>query len=740
MARDVLALDDAEGTPVVWTKSDKRNRRPPTGQDYAEWLATAWAGKVDVYFSTGTFSTDATREAPNARRFKTLFVDLDCEPANPRKYATQEDALRAGTMFAKGVGLPFTHAVDSGRGVHLYWALKESIDAATYVELSQRLTTLALREGLLLDTAVMADASRVMRAPGTVNAKNGAVAAAYRTAAPSLDPMELDRALPSADAAIVTPQRTDRFSAASLCINAEVLAPEGDLAPSDANRMVAECGALGEVATGDSTISEPLWRAALGVLKFAAGGEHAAHEISAKDSRYTFAETQAKIDAWSAGPATCAEFGRHAPGACATCKHRGKITSPIQLGRIRPDAPPPETLFPSSARGGAGVDLAGFVVPWIAQATPPPPRSFAVGQDRTGMLPLGAVSVMAAPGGYMKTSLAVSICLHKAAGATWAGLRVDPGAVLLVQLEDDAEECQRRAGATLKTQIDPALHAAATQRTQIIALPGVDARLTKLVYGVSQRTDMADRIIVQARQHAASAGISVHLIVVDHSRLAIGGDANDSSHATELLRTLSFIAKETGAAVLLLCHSPKQSLNPKHADEYSAVDVLGSGAFVDNARFAAVLTALTEAERKTFSLDPVAAKKVLALRVIKSNYSEAGRVVYLRKTPVAGWGVAVPDVVTLMKAPAAGIAGPSAPAPGEARLLAYLRANPGRFTRNSIRTQSGRDGPLQMGDKSIVQALSNLIGDGRVVVKAPTAVEVEQYGHGHQVAGVLHAI
>jgi hypothetical protein len=489
---------------------------------------------------------------------------------------------------------------------------------------------------------------------------------------------------------------------------------------------------MGEVASSRGDVPEPFWRAAIGIAKFTVEGAEAAHMLSDGYDGYDFDETQAKFDNWTTGPSTCAEFSKHTK-ACASCPHNGKIKSPAVLGYMTPEV---GSVVPTNA---LQCDLGDHVVSWGPTDPVPKDHAFAIGEGRTGIAPLGAVSSLAAPGGNMKTALAMSLGLHIATGTHWAGHRVDAGAVLFLQLEDDADECRRRAGATLAAQIDPALHGDAAKRLQLVAMPGVDARLTRVVYGASERTGMAARVIAQAQRLADECGLPVRLIVVDHSRLAIGGDANDSSHVTELLRALAHIAKVTGAAVLLLCHSPKSSLNPKHSDEYSAVDVLGSGAFVDNARFAGVITPVTEDERKKFGLDPAAARKHLAFRVIKSNYSEAGGVVYLRKTPVIGWGVAVPDAVQLAMPIAAAASGPIAPA-GAKKLTALLAQHPGRFTKSSLRHQAGKDGPLGMGEKAVAQALSSLTATGVVVARTPSPDEVEQFGHGHQVTEVLHVV
>jgi hypothetical protein len=43
---------------------------------------------------------------------------------------------------------------------------------------------------------------------------------------------------------------------------------------------------------------------------------------------------QAKLDRWTAGPTTCAHFESINRRGCDSCLHKGKITSPIQLGRM----------------------------------------------------------------------------------------------------------------------------------------------------------------------------------------------------------------------------------------------------------------------------------------------------------------------------------------------------------------------------------------------------------------------
>lgn len=395
-------------------------------------------------------------------------------------------------------------------------------------------------------------------------------------------------------------------------------------------------------------------------------------------------------------------------------------------------------ITPSSASIKATqLDLKQYRHTWDVSIPPPPTRAFAVGTGRTGMLPLSKVSVIAGIGGSMKTALLITLGLHIGAGIAWAGHVVDPGAVLLVSLEDDAAEIQRRCVATAIAEFSPAVHALLQQRVVMLAMPGVDGRLTTTKGGAPTRTSMADAIIAEVRAHEQVCGVPVRLVGIDHARLAVGGDLNDSEAVTAAMSALTHVAEQTGAAVVLLCHSPKSSIAPARTSDYGMADVLGSGAFVDNARFAAVMTALDDKERKDFGLDANTAKPFLAFRVVKSNYSESGRVVYLQKTPVPGWGVAYPNPVALQA--------PPTPAPGVSGLVAqrvvdFVKASPGRYTRTKLRDRAGKSGQLQASEREVLAALDKLLDDGRVREVSATDADIAQWGALRKRDLVLHAV
>ena len=102
-----------------------------------------------------------------------------------------------------------------------------------------------------------------------------------------------------------------------------------------AAEIVRHCAVVRDFVDERGCISEPQWHDTLGVYAFCDDGDALAHEISKGDERYTFEETQGKLDRWRAlGPTTCKRLQGHNPALCEACKHRGHITSPIQLGHV----------------------------------------------------------------------------------------------------------------------------------------------------------------------------------------------------------------------------------------------------------------------------------------------------------------------------------------------------------------------------------------------------------------------
>jgi len=104
-----------------------------------------------------------TGPTPPVELSRCLYVDIDSDPYTGEKGCTVDAAM--GFLSDQGVLTP-TAVVNSGHGVHLYWALEEPIRTEAAWKASQK----ELRERLRGDTSV-SDWRRILRVPGYLNVK-----------------------------------------------------------------------------------------------------------------------------------------------------------------------------------------------------------------------------------------------------------------------------------------------------------------------------------------------------------------------------------------------------------------------------------------------------------------------------------------------------------------------------------------------------------------------------------------
>jgi len=92
------------------------------------------------------------------------------------------------------------------------------------------------------------------------------------------------------------------------------------------------CAQLLRIYKEQETVEEPLWRAGLSIAINCEDGEKAIHKISNQHSEYDPQETFNKAHALLEKPYKCATFSSINSAPCQDCPHKGKITSPIQIG------------------------------------------------------------------------------------------------------------------------------------------------------------------------------------------------------------------------------------------------------------------------------------------------------------------------------------------------------------------------------------------------------------------------
>lgn len=379
------------------------------------------------------------------------------------------------------------------------------------------------------------------------------------------------------------------------------------------------------------------------------------------------------------------------------------------------------------ALGGGGIAATGGLLSpgngrVDASNVSPPPRDWLV----QGMLLKRKSAVLAGLSGVAKSQLTAQLAMAVATGATFAGRATSKGQVLFLSGEEDREELLRRINAVIRysglpqPQID-------LIRQNLFAFPlvGEDIRFTAGKSGALTETDFAKQVVEVAKEHEA-----LRLIILDHAGLIHGGDFSAKHDVAMTMRVVNHVCQETGAAVLLVAHSPKNAINAQTPD---ASMIFGSTAFVEQARGGWVMTTMSEDQAKPFGISKAGRTDFVALTGVKANYSKDGQEFWFRKVPFDE--VAVLENVTLSPKQAQNRQTVTL----QGHILQAVTSSPGRYSKTNLRDQhQGKtSGPWGASKGEIEGAIDDMLKAGQLVNRSPTAADVKTYGHGPQVKMVL---
>lgn len=288
-----------------------------------------------------------SRKQNNVLAMRSLYIDMDVKEGG---YISKHEAVGSLSAAVDAGSLPMPSIiVDSGNGIHAYWCFNENVGLDKWTPVAHGFRDAVLLAGLKIDPGITIDSARILRPPETSNWKDPAnpkpvrVLGAYwphtfesfthyaAMAQPSLGGYQsvLDASgLPSVFATATDGELGDGgFTAAR--------------AEYQMQHIVAECEQMKTMlACGGAEIPEPAWKAMLLVAARCEDGVEYAHKLSEKHKTYSQRETddklleqRVKLQAGTTGPSACATFDRERPGVCMFCPHKGRIKSPIVLGR-----------------------------------------------------------------------------------------------------------------------------------------------------------------------------------------------------------------------------------------------------------------------------------------------------------------------------------------------------------------------------------------------------------------------
>lgn len=286
------------------------------------------------------------RVPENWNRAKSFWLDVDCGEEKAEKsagYATKRDAAKAVFDFADALGWPRPMLVDSGNGVHAYWTLTKSIKAESWRKLANALKACLAHAGVLADPTRTADFASILRPAGSNNRKNGdCKPVVVKSQCEPSDPADLAAKLKAyIDSNAVTVARdTTRRTVVTQDLNSDLTGhlnqfPEIDV---NANEVANKCAQVSQMRDTQGDVNYDHWRGVIGILKHCVDGERLSEEWTAErlNTGHDGDDWRTRYDTWDSGPATCEYFSKCNPDGCVGCEYKGKVKSPIVLGRVIP--------------------------------------------------------------------------------------------------------------------------------------------------------------------------------------------------------------------------------------------------------------------------------------------------------------------------------------------------------------------------------------------------------------------
>lgn len=350
--------------------------------------AMAFSGKgLDAYFALASFGDSEKRLAENAVKIKSLFLDIDCNGAKgDKEYANKTEGAQALTEFLEKTGLDALGSpwvISSGGGLHVYWPLTEEVDIAVWKPVAEKLKRLCRQYDFKIDHSVTADAARILRVPDTSNYKKADKARKVKIMVEGVEAVDLaafdlilHSQLKPENAPVVQPtlildgvRPTARPDAnrVKLIENSMTFFRTIEEA-TEANRGCGQLAYYKEHAAEDGM--EPLWFALISIAKKCEDGYECAAELGEMHPY----EVSRLNDKWNhtKGPTPCVKFDSINPGVCNNCPHFGKITNPLQLGRVL-------SVTTEAAEVEVQREVATNVFETTYQNKPVPPKGFSYG-------------------------------------------------------------------------------------------------------------------------------------------------------------------------------------------------------------------------------------------------------------------------------------------------------------------------------------------------------------------------
>lgn len=221
--------------------------------------------------------------------------------------------------------------------------------------------------------------------------------------------------------------------------------------------------------------------------------------------------------------------------------------------------------------------------------TPPDPTPWLLRREDQGVLPLGEVGMLYAPGGRSKTMALVQMGLAVASGSDWLGTFrvISPGDVLLALAEETVAEVRRRIWRIAHALgLSVEARRFALDRMHIFALRGENV-------GLVTKDHKPSDVHAGLMRYMRSVKRMFRLIVLDPLvRFAAGSDAEmDNDGATAFITCCEKLTRSPGNPTCILAHHTNKASRGREGQREggSTHHARGVSALTDGGRWAATL-------------------------------------------------------------------------------------------------------------------------------------------------------
>lgn len=203
------------------------------------------------------------------------------------------------------------------------------------------------------------------------------------------------------------------------------------------------------------------------------------------------------------------------------------------------------------------------------------------------------VTVLAGTGGGGKTSLAIGWALSLASGKPVMGERVGKPRRVLIWSEDPSEELAKRVDAAM--QIHGLTRADIEDRLIVVSIDELKITIARF----SQELREVVAVDLPALREIITRN-QLDVVMLDPIAELHELEENDNVQMSKLMGMMRSVARETKAAVLLLHHASKASVDA--GKRSSATATRGAGAIVNSARVSMVLNEMTAKDAEDFGI------------------------------------------------------------------------------------------------------------------------------------------